>query len=86
MAEGLERIRTQDEKENNEIPERINAARGFCGKGSCAIVLGKGTTIRSCSAGGSDQGIECGVGVVGEFGKVEEEILVGGRLRPWTIC
>jgi len=38
MAEGLERIRTQDEKENNEIRERINAVRGFCGKGSCAIV------------------------------------------------
>ena len=42
MEGRLEGIRTQDEKENNGFWEWIYAARGFCGEGSCGIVLERG--------------------------------------------
>jgi hypothetical protein len=79
MEEGLEGIRTQDEKEDNEIQERIYAARGFCGEGSCGIVLERGARIGHVLTGGlitdSDVGLEAKV----TLAKWKSELVWGGN-------
>jgi hypothetical protein len=80
MAEGLERIRTQDKEEDNEIRERILRA------GKLRYCSGNRSNLRLMWRRSSDQGIACKVGSEGEFGEVEENIRMGRRLRPWIIC
>src|SRR5208283_473789 len=63
MAEGLERIKTHYEKENNEFRKMIYGERGFSVEGTCAIVLGRGATFGASGAGPSDRGIACGLEV-----------------------
>ena len=62
---GLEGIRTQDEKENNGFRERICAAKGFSGEGSCGIVLERGARFGHALTEGlitdSDVGLEVNV-------------------------
>jgi hypothetical protein len=79
MGEGLEGIRTQDEKENNGFRERIYAARGFCGKESRGIVLERGARFGHALPEGlitdSDVGLEANV----TLAKWKSEFVWGGN-------